>query len=121
MHSEVLPNTHHRLCLWHIYQNTLKHLSNVFTTHKSFAHDFRKCIYDNENEDEFQSCWEHLLDKYELRGNEWLNNLYQIHEKWALVYGRQHFCAGLTTTQRSESINNYLKNISRKNKLFESL
>ena len=59
-------------------------------------------------------CWEHLLDKYELRGNEWLNNLYQIREKWALVYGRQHFCAGLTTTQRSESINNYFKKYFKK-------
>ena len=51
--KEVLPNTHHRLRLWHIYQNALKHFSNVFITHKSFAHDFSKCIYDNENEDGF--------------------------------------------------------------------
>ncbi|KAK9934870.1 hypothetical protein M0R45_021999 [Rubus argutus] len=41
--------------------------------------------------------------------------LYQLREKWAQVYGRSNFCAGMTTTQRSESINKYLKKFFSKN------
>ncbi|BBG96400.1 FAR1-related sequence 5 [Prunus dulcis] len=58
---------------------------------------------------EFESSWEALLDDYGLRGNSWLEGIYALRDKWAQVYGRDHFCAGMTTTQRSESINAFLK------------
>lgn len=29
--EEVLPDSHHRLCLWHIFQNAAKHLNHVFS------------------------------------------------------------------------------------------
>lgn len=35
--------------------------------------------------------------------------LYLEQEKWALVYGREIFCVDITTTQRSESMNNAVK------------
>ncbi|XP_026434297.1 protein FAR1-RELATED SEQUENCE 5-like [Papaver somniferum] len=112
--KQVFPNDHHRLCLWHIFQNAAKHLSNIFGTHKSFASDFIKCIYDYETEDEFLLGWEKLLETYDLKYNKWLNNLFKLREKWSQVYGREHFCAGMTSTQRSESINNYFKKYFKK-------
>ncbi|XP_062103042.1 protein FAR1-RELATED SEQUENCE 9-like [Humulus lupulus] len=36
--------------------------------------------------------------------------MFNLKEKWALVYGRETFCADMTTTQRSESMNNVIKN-----------
>ncbi|KAB2629712.1 protein FAR1-RELATED SEQUENCE 7-like [Pyrus ussuriensis x Pyrus communis] len=57
--SEVFPNCHHRLCLCEF---------------KSFAQDFKICIYDSETVEEFES--KEILC-----------------EKWAQVYGRDHFCA----------------------------
>ncbi|XP_026383806.1 protein FAR1-RELATED SEQUENCE 5-like [Papaver somniferum] len=112
--KQVFPNAHHRLCLWHIFQNVAKHLSNIFGTHKSFSSDFRKFIYDYETEDEFLLGWEQLLETYDLKDNKWLNNLFKLREKWSQVYGREHFCDGMTTTQRSESINNYFKKYFKK-------
>ncbi|XP_026400199.1 protein FAR1-RELATED SEQUENCE 5-like [Papaver somniferum] len=115
--KQVFPNAHHRLCLWHIFQNAAKHLSHIFGIHESFLSDFRKCIYDYETEYEFRSSWEQLLEKYELKDDKWLNNLFKLREKWAQVYGREHFCAGMTTTQRSESINNYFKKYFKKKQI----
>jgi zinc finger SWIM domain-containing protein 3 len=74
-----------------------------------FNVDFQHCIYDIEEEDEFISAWDGMLDKYGLRENEWLQRWFEKREHWALVYGKNTFCAQMTTTQRSESMNNELK------------
>ncbi|XP_042465581.1 protein FAR1-RELATED SEQUENCE 5-like [Zingiber officinale] len=103
------PETHHRLCIWHIYQNAEIHLSGVFSEFKEFAKDFASCIYDFDEEEDFISAWNMMLTKYALEDNDWLNRMFCIKEKWALVYGRHMFCTDMTTTQRSESMNSILK------------
>ncbi|KAL3813010.1 hypothetical protein ACJIZ3_014278 [Penstemon smallii] len=114
------PETYHRLCVWHINQNTAIHLSNVFSQYKDFAKEFSSCIYDYEFEDEFIDAWDNMIETYGLQNNEWLKGLFQIKEKWALVYGRETFCADMCTTQRSESMNSVIKKyISYKNELVE--
>ncbi|XP_050241953.1 protein FAR1-RELATED SEQUENCE 5-like [Quercus robur] len=101
--------TYHRLCLWHIYQNALKNLNHLFKSQKTFNADFRSCIYDGEYEEEFISAWENMLEKYDLQENEWLQDLFKVREKWAMVYGRNTFSAGKKSTQLSESFNSLLK------------
>ncbi|XP_042380198.1 protein FAR1-RELATED SEQUENCE 5-like [Zingiber officinale] len=103
------PETHHRLCIWHIYQNTAIHLSGVFSQFRDFAKDFVSCVYDFDEEEDFISAWNMMSAKYALEDNNWLRRMYNIKEKWALVYGRQMFCADMTTTQRSESMNSIVK------------
>ncbi|EMS59554.1 hypothetical protein TRIUR3_01195 [Triticum urartu] len=75
----VLPHSHRRLCVWHMNQNAIKHLGGVVTDYKKFNADFRHCIYDIEEEDEFISAWNEMLDKYGLRDNAWLQS--DIEEK----------------------------------------
>ena len=41
----VFPNTRHRLCLWHIFQNAAKHLSHVIEDHPQFLAEFKRCVY----------------------------------------------------------------------------
>ncbi|KAM0846990.1 hypothetical protein ACQ4PT_055318 [Festuca glaucescens] len=107
--SEFLIYTIHRLCVWHMNQNACKHLGGVVKDYKKFNVDCQHCIYDIEKEDEFISAWDGMLDKYGLHENEWLKRWFEKKEHWALVYGRNTFCAQMTTTQRSESMNTELK------------
>lgn len=79
----------------------MKHLSHVFHKFKIFAIDFTSRVYDYENEEEFTNVWFKMLDKYNLNGNDLLKILYDLKEKWALVYGRDTFCDEITTTERS--------------------
>nr|XP_048324128.1 protein FAR1-RELATED SEQUENCE 5-like [Ziziphus jujuba var. spinosa] len=104
------PETCHRLCIWHLYQNAVKHLSGVFAKFREFAKDFSSCIYDYEEEQEFFLAWNAMLEKYDLKDNDWLIRMFDLRKKWALVYGRETFCADMTTTQWSESMNNVIKN-----------
>jgi len=84
----VLPESHHRICVWHMNQNACKHLSGVVEEYKKFNTDFQRCIYDQEEEEDFINAWNKLLEKYNLQENEWLKRLFNKKEKWALVYGR---------------------------------
>ncbi|XP_062103485.1 protein FAR1-RELATED SEQUENCE 5-like [Humulus lupulus] len=104
------PETTHRLCIWHIYQNAAKNLSGVFQNFGEFTKDFSSCIYDYDEKDVFIEAWNSMLEKYDLRDNKWLKKMFNLKEKWALVYGRETFCADMTTTQLSESMNNVIKN-----------
>ncbi len=105
----VFPNSTHRLCVWHMYQNAAVHLSHIFQGSKTFKNDFGKCVFDFEEVDEFISAWNKMIEEYNLNDNQWLHHLFEIKEKWALVYGRQTFCADMKSTQRSESLNALLK------------
>jgi zinc finger SWIM domain-containing protein 3 len=45
---------------------------------------------------------------YKLVDNDWMTNLYNLRGKWAIIY-RDSFTADMTSTQRSEGINNIFK------------
>ncbi|XP_062013975.1 protein FAR1-RELATED SEQUENCE 5-like [Rosa rugosa] len=97
--KEVFPQATHRLCVWHLYQNAAKNLSHVFHGSSEFVDDFSKCMYDYEFEHEWLLAWNGLLEKYSLKENKWLSNLFELREKWALVYGRHTFTADMQSTQ----------------------
>lgn len=82
----------------------------MFKNKKSFRKDFDFSIYDCEDEEEFFIAWRSMLDKCNLRENNWLKNLSKLREKWTMAYGRQYFSAGKKSTQLSESFNAHLKN-----------
>ncbi|KAG7588528.1 Zinc finger PMZ-type, partial [Arabidopsis suecica] len=106
---KVFPETKHRLCVWHIYQNAAKKLSHVFHGSGQFATDFGKCVYDHEEEEDWLLAWSNMLKKHNLIENKWLKNVFEVKEKWAMVYGRHTFTADMVSTQSSESMNNILK------------
>ncbi|KAL6572221.1 hypothetical protein OROMI_013179 [Orobanche minor] len=66
-------------------------------------------MYEHEFEYEWLLAWNAMLEKYRLKENKWLNALFELREKWALVYGRDTFTADMKSTQRSEGMNNVLK------------
>jgi zinc finger SWIM domain-containing protein 3 len=105
----VFANISHRLCLWHIYLNASKHLSHVIHVHpQKFQSDFKSCVYKDRSEECFETKWNELLTKYNLHKNSWMQNLYGLRKKWDVVYC-DSFTADITTTQRSEGMNNVFK------------
>nr|XP_033517423.1 protein FAR1-RELATED SEQUENCE 5-like [Nicotiana tomentosiformis] len=107
--SLVMPQTYHRLCIWHLEQNAFKHFNHIFRAYKSFSSDFSKLLYYYEYEDDFLNAWEKMLEKYDLKDNSWLKNTFDIREKWSMTYGRNVFSVGMRSTQLSESFNGSLR------------
>ncbi|XP_059446473.1 protein FAR1-RELATED SEQUENCE 5-like [Corylus avellana] len=86
-----------------------KQPTTILTDQYAFANDFGNCVYDYEDEDEWLLSWDNTLKKYNLTNDKWLDGIFDVKEKWAMVYGRHMFTADIKSTQHSESMNNVLK------------
>ncbi|KAJ4967136.1 hypothetical protein NE237_018985 [Protea cynaroides] len=105
--TQVLPETRHRFCKWHIFKEGQEKLSHVYLEHPTFEAEFHKCVNMAESIDEFESCWVALIDKYNLREHEWLQAIYNACRQWVPVYLRDTFFAEMSITQRSDNMNSY--------------
>ncbi|XP_042490703.1 protein FAR1-RELATED SEQUENCE 5-like isoform X1 [Macadamia integrifolia] len=120
--EHMLPGTRHRFCLWNIMRNATKMLPHTFNARAGFARDFSNCLYQGETVEEFQSNWEIMLQRYDLRSNQWVMKLYENRERWAPIYTRDVFCAPMYTIQCIEGINAYFDGyLKRHTPLFEFL
>ncbi|KAM3389046.1 hypothetical protein ACQJBY_011279 [Aegilops geniculata] len=98
------PGTVHRYCLWQIYQDAVKSLAHVFCISEEFTHDFSHCVFDVEDGQEFVETWNVIMEKYNLKENKLLNELYEDRENWALPYGRQIFSGDIKSMVRAETL-----------------
>ncbi|TXG60917.1 hypothetical protein EZV62_012280 [Acer yangbiense] len=64
-----------------------------------------KCVYDSQIVEEFETSWDQLITTYNLHKNAWLQSLYAEREHWVPAFLKDYFWAGMSTTQRSESMN----------------
>ncbi|XP_020081856.1 protein FAR-RED ELONGATED HYPOCOTYL 3-like isoform X2 [Ananas comosus] len=62
-------------------------------------------IYESLTEIEFEEKWKRMIACYALENNQWLSGLYEERHKWIPAYVKDTFWAGMSTTQRSESMN----------------
>ncbi|XP_020598484.1 protein FAR-RED IMPAIRED RESPONSE 1-like isoform X2 [Phalaenopsis equestris] len=105
----VWPHTVHHYCIWHIYQSAARNLTQLFKDSETFLLDFNQCIFELHEEEDFLTAWTSLLERYDLKDNEWLAKLYGERRKWALPYGQETFYADIFNTLRREGLNNVLK------------
>lgn len=103
--ESVFPKSRHRYCKRHILSKMPKAIGHVFSSlPKTFQVEFEKCINNSETPEEFESAWQLLLDKCSLRGNEWLQSLYNDRKLWVSTYARDTFFAGMYSIQPSKSV-----------------
>jgi len=105
----IAKDVENYLCLWQILQKVQEDFAHVYNKYPSFQVNFHHCIHDTLTIEEFELEWSLLVSKYELRENDLLNKLYMRRQKWVSAYLRNTFCAGMSTTQRSESMNKFFK------------
>nr|KAJ0217222.1 hypothetical protein LSAT_V11C300141690 [Lactuca sativa] len=53
----------------------------------------------------FEDGWCKLVEKHRFEKNEWLCSLFNDRSRWVPIYVKVNFWAGMSTTQRSESMN----------------
>ena len=104
---QVFPQTRHRFCKWNVFREAQEKLSDVYHSHPTFEAEFLRCINNTETIDDFESCWESLLQRYNLGDNEWLQSMYNARQQWIPVFLRDAFFGEMSTTQGSDNINSY--------------
>ncbi|XBI51504.1 hypothetical protein VPH35_033997 [Triticum aestivum] len=105
----ALPNTKHRWCKWHVLRDVKGNIGHVYNKSSGFKKEFNKLVNDVMCVDEFESKWLSLVDRFSVSDNEYMVRLYDKRAMWAKPYFKGIFCAGMTSTQRSESANHMLK------------
>ncbi|CAH9116563.1 unnamed protein product [Cuscuta epithymum] len=100
----VFPNSKHRWCLWHIMKKVPEKLGGNAQKDEilDVIHD---CIYDSQYTQEFEEKWLDMVQRFSLEEHDWLGVMYNERNRWVPCYLKPTFWAGMSTTQRSESIN----------------
>lgn len=104
--AEVFPRAHHRLCLSDIVEsilNTLKALPNYGV----FQMVFLRTVYDSLKVEDFEMAWKEMIHRFGIGDHEWLRNLYEDRERWAPVYLKDTFFAGMSSFQKGESMSSF--------------
>jgi tRNA 2-selenouridine synthase SelU len=104
-----LPETRHRWCKWHVLKKAKESLGSVYTKSCAFKKKLHELVDEVIVEDEFELRWRSLVSEFKLENNEFMTRAYANRAMWAKPYFRETFCAGMTSTQRSESANHMLK------------
>jgi hypothetical protein len=113
--KEVLPNTNHLWCKWHIFKDAPEEIGPVYREKGPFRRDFHYVINQMLTEDEFERAWDNLLTVYKLRENKFMKSCYKKKKKWAKPWCKDIYCARMASTQRSESANSLLKKVVPRN------
>ncbi|XP_021859486.1 protein FAR1-RELATED SEQUENCE 3 isoform X2 [Spinacia oleracea] len=100
--SQVLPKSRHCLSKWHVLREGQERLAHVCLAHPNFQVELYNCINLTETIDEFESSWDFIIDKYDLRMNDWLQSLYNARRQWVPVYFRDSFFAAVSPNQGVE-------------------
>ncbi|XP_021753308.1 protein FAR1-RELATED SEQUENCE 6-like [Chenopodium quinoa] len=117
--EQVMPNARHRWCIWHILKKLPDKLGKCEGYH-DFKSPLKTLIYESFTVGEFERRWNELLSEYNLLDNDWLSELYEERHMWVPAFMKEHFWAGMKTTQRVESINSFFDGfVNRKTKLYE--
>ncbi|GLU12839.1 hypothetical protein SLE2022_294970 [Rubroshorea leprosula] len=104
---EVFPNAHHCFFLWHVLGKVSENLGHVIKQHGNFMAKLEKCIYRSCTNEEFIKRWWKILDRFELKDDEWMKSLYVDRKNWVPTYMVDFLLAGMSTVQRAESVNSF--------------
>ncbi|KAF5447923.1 hypothetical protein F2P56_033438 [Juglans regia] len=105
--EEVFVNTRHCFSLWHVLEKIPESLAHVIKQHENFLPKFNKCILKSWTDEQFDMRWWKMVTRFELQDNEWIRSLYEDRKKWVPTYMGDTFLAGMSTPQRSESMNSF--------------
>ncbi|XP_020236306.1 protein FAR1-RELATED SEQUENCE 5-like [Cajanus cajan] len=86
---KVFPNSHHRLCAWHLLRNATTNIKKP-----TFTKDLRKCMLGEYEIGEFRKKWSEMLNKFELHDHPWVIELFEKRKIWCTTYIRGAFFAG---------------------------
>uniref|UniRef100_A0A8I6YBD9 Protein FAR1-RELATED SEQUENCE n=1 Tax=Hordeum vulgare subsp. vulgare TaxID=112509 RepID=A0A8I6YBD9_HORVV len=102
--EEVFPYARHRWCIWHIMKKIPEKLSG-YEKYENIKYTLSNVVYDSLTKHAFDEGWVKMINKYDLQDNDWLDGLYSERYRWAPAYVKDTFWAGMSSTQRSESVN----------------
>ncbi|KAH1144780.1 hypothetical protein AAZX31_15G002000 [Glycine max] len=99
--ADVFPRSTHCLCLFNIMQKIPEKLG-VCIDYEATNAALSRAVYSSLMAEEFEATWEDMMKSNETRDNKWLQSLYEDRKRWAPVYLKEIFLAGMLPIQPSD-------------------
>ncbi|XP_020262591.1 protein FAR1-RELATED SEQUENCE 5-like [Asparagus officinalis] len=105
--KNILPNTQHHFCSWHIRKHIVEQKVKLKSQYGDEMPTYFNNWYSSRSISKYEDCWEVIKVKFNINEGEdsWLTRMCNLREHWVDAYLKDYFWAGMTTSQRSESIN----------------
>lgn len=103
---EVFSTVKHRLCLYRIMKDVAENLK-AHAEFKTIKRALKKVTYGSLKKPEFEADWKRIIEDHGLAENQCLSSLYEHRELWAPAYLKDKFWAGMSVSQRGESVASY--------------
>nr|GFA97284.1 protein FAR1-related sequence 5-like [Tanacetum cinerariifolium] len=80
---KMFPDSHHRLCMWHITEKLPGKVLGDLAADNNFRKDLHKLVWNLYiDPDVFEQRWNDMISLYNLHDNKWLSDMYAIRERW---------------------------------------
>nr|GEU30713.1 protein FAR1-related sequence 8-like isoform X1 [Tanacetum cinerariifolium] len=100
--AEIFPRAHHRLFTPLVVESIIENSGN--SESEGFQTVLNSIIYNSIKVDEFELAWDDMIQRFKLHGNDWVQKVFEDRERWAPVYLKDTFFAGMFTFQPGESM-----------------
>ncbi|KAG6504506.1 hypothetical protein ZIOFF_036840 [Zingiber officinale] len=110
--EEIFPNSHHRLCLWHIMKKLPAKLGG-HAQYKLIKKQMKNIVYNSLTIDECDANWMKMIEVFNLDNNDWLKSLYEQRNRWIPVYVKDKFWAGMAVARDIQGKKNRVVTIIR--------
>ncbi|XP_048571899.1 protein FAR-RED IMPAIRED RESPONSE 1-like isoform X1 [Triticum urartu] len=108
--GKILPNTTHRLCMWHIMEKVPGKVRPELRNDLVFYDRLKHCVWNSKTPAEFEDRWQSFIIEFQLEDHEWFAKRYKLRATWIPAYFMDIHLAGLLrTTSISESANSFFK------------
>ncbi|XP_020232295.1 protein FAR1-RELATED SEQUENCE 6 [Cajanus cajan] len=101
--ADVFPRSTHCLCLFNIMQKVPEKLG-ACVEYEAINAALNRAVYFSLRAEDFEANWEDTMKSNQIRGNKWLQSLYEDRKRWAPVYLKEIFLAGMLPIQPSDVV-----------------
>ncbi|KAL5140701.1 Protein FAR1-RELATED SEQUENCE 6 [Glycine soja] len=101
---EVFPKSHHCFGLSLIMKKVPEKLGGLHN-YDAIRKALIKAVYETLKVIEFEAAWGFMIQRFGVSDHEWLRSLYEDRVRWAPVYLKDIFFAGMSAARPGESIN----------------
>ncbi|EPS67201.1 hypothetical protein M569_07575, partial [Genlisea aurea] len=93
--AQVFPRTHHRFSAWQFFAKEQENLGLLLSMNPEFKYEYEACIFQSQTSSEFDSAWNMLMSKYNLRESAWFKEMYRMRKSWVPLHIKGTFFAGI--------------------------
>ncbi|KAF5726944.1 hypothetical protein HS088_TW22G00629 [Tripterygium wilfordii] len=101
--EEVFPRSNHCFGLSHIMKKVPEKLGGL-RNYDAIRKALMKAIFETLKVIEFEAAWGFMVQRFGISDHEWLRSLYEDRVRWAPVYLKETFFAGMSAARPGETL-----------------